>query len=206
MSPEIFLRISLATAVDSTLSVGSRVGYQLFLVEFLNHRQGLVGTDLKKPGTVVLQLRQVVEQGRILLLLLPLRLCDGSSFSQAIRSSIFSFWGSFVPEEASFAPAFWGTLSKTAVSFGSSRSSSIRCTASIFFLEAVFLVEKGRIFIPGTVDALPLHGHGSSRDCGVSHHPVKGVLTKSRISRSRRTTIPSTQVMTRPTEITLYFH
>ena len=50
--------------------VGSGVGHHLALVELLNHLQSLVRADLEHLGAVVLQLRQVVEQGRGLGLLL----------------------------------------------------------------------------------------------------------------------------------------
>ena len=52
--------------------VRSRVGDQLFFVELLNHPQGLVRAQLKPPGALVLQLRQVKKKGRIFLFLLSL--------------------------------------------------------------------------------------------------------------------------------------
>ena len=43
---------------------------QLFLVQLLNHLQRFIRTDFKHPGAVILQLCQVVQQRRVLCLLL----------------------------------------------------------------------------------------------------------------------------------------
>ncbi len=48
-----------------------RIGNHLFLIQLLNYPQSLIGTNLEELGAVILQLRQVVEQGRILVLLFP---------------------------------------------------------------------------------------------------------------------------------------
>lgn len=48
--------------------VGTRIGNQLFLVKLLDDFQRFIRADFEEAGTVVLQLRKVVEQRRIFIL------------------------------------------------------------------------------------------------------------------------------------------
>ena len=52
--------------------VGTRIGNQLFLVKLLDDFQRFIRADFEEAGTVVLQLRKVVEQRRIFILFFPL--------------------------------------------------------------------------------------------------------------------------------------
>ena len=47
-----------------------RIGHKLLLIQFLDDPQRLIGADLEPAGTVILQLRQIVKERRILLLFL----------------------------------------------------------------------------------------------------------------------------------------
>ena len=52
--------------------IRSGVGHQLLFIQLLDNPQRFVRADLKHPGAVVLQFRQIVEQRRIFLFFLPL--------------------------------------------------------------------------------------------------------------------------------------
>ena len=76
--------------------VRSGIGGQLLFIKLLGDPQRLVGTELKETGAVVLQLRQIIQKGRVLLLLFPLDLFNRRGFliglqkiDQRLRAFLF---------------------------------------------------------------------------------------------------------------------
>ena len=51
--------------------IGSRVGHQLFLIQFLHNLQGLIRADFKQPGTFILKFCQIKKQWWILIFIFP---------------------------------------------------------------------------------------------------------------------------------------
>mgnify|MGYP006990119149 CR=1 FL=1 len=49
--------------------VRTGIGHHLFFIQLLHDPQSFVGTDLEQFGTIVLQLCQIVQKGRILILI-----------------------------------------------------------------------------------------------------------------------------------------
>ena len=94
-------------------------------------------------------------------------------------------------------------------------SASIGCTRSIYvisFCASSFVLNPFSFYKTGFCHATdsschtPFSLHFPSQISVAASTLIKTVsLTKYRISRSRRTTMPSTHVITRPTEITVYF-
>ena len=54
--------------------IGSRIGHQLFLIQFLHNLQCLIRTDLKQSGTFILKFCQIKKQRRILIFIFPFNL------------------------------------------------------------------------------------------------------------------------------------
>ena len=76
--------------------VRSGISGQLLFIKLLGDPQRLVGTELKEAGAVVLQLRQIIEKGRVFLLFFPLDLFDRRGFliglqkiDQRLRAFLF---------------------------------------------------------------------------------------------------------------------
>ena len=69
-SPKIFVNL-LGHRRGQHPGVRPGISHHLFLIQFLHDAQGLVGADLEQLGTIILQFRQIIQKGRILVLLLP---------------------------------------------------------------------------------------------------------------------------------------
>ena len=79
--------------------IGTRVGGQLLLVELLRDREGLIRADLEQLRAVVLQLREVVEQRRILRLLF-LRDSGHGRLTRKRHEALHEFGGALRLQEA----------------------------------------------------------------------------------------------------------
>ena len=140
--------------------VRSGIGGQLLFIKLLGDPQRLIGTEFKEAGAVVLQLRQIIEKGRVFLLLFPFDLFDRRGFliglqkiDQRLRAFLFQE-AVFLVKKRRLIPG--GALHRPPLS-----------------LEGLWCV-GGRLHAGGNLrvgERLPSQGEGC-------RHPVKGGFDK----------------------------